>query len=255
MIKQGKLEFPQYDSFIGFDAEWTKNYKIKNGNKPFCFSFISINKKDLSFENLRSNQFYFKYVQFYCENELETDDLVCHANETLNEILACLDTSILCGHQISSDLSVLRNSANNTQSSSIKNISKAIFLWQNRKTNGVVFDTRYDVSKPFLGKSRRLVDMCNDFRLNVEQPELGKASMTKLQNIYYSNNETTIRERISVLNLRHCLSTILLTWLGTTLVDKPFETQINVNNVIRNVLGADFNWVQSEAFSQLFVER
>ena len=32
MIVKGKLPFPISDSLIGFDAEWTKNYKIKNGN-------------------------------------------------------------------------------------------------------------------------------------------------------------------------------------------------------------------------------
>lgn len=25
---------------ISLDTEWTKNYKIKNGNKPFAFSII-----------------------------------------------------------------------------------------------------------------------------------------------------------------------------------------------------------------------
>lgn len=38
MIVKGKLPFPISDSLIGFDAEWTKNYKIKNGNVPFFYS-------------------------------------------------------------------------------------------------------------------------------------------------------------------------------------------------------------------------
>lgn len=37
MIVKGKLPFPISDSLIGFDAEWTKNYKIKMEMYHFVF--------------------------------------------------------------------------------------------------------------------------------------------------------------------------------------------------------------------------
>ena len=80
MIVKGKLPFPISDSLIGFDAEWTKNYKIKNGNVPFCFSIVAVKRKSITMEHLVNGNIQFEYMQFYCENKEETVDLIKNAN-------------------------------------------------------------------------------------------------------------------------------------------------------------------------------
>ena len=125
--------------------------------------------------------------------------------------------------------------------------------WRKRKENNPthVMDTRYDIVKTFLGKSRRLVDMCNDFDLDVTQPELKKMSMTKLQNIFYETKDENIYERISVMNLRHSLCAIILYWLDGKIDNAEQRKAININKSVYNCLKCDFSWVASKEFSVL----
>ena len=246
MIKRGNLKFPANNCIIGFDAEWTKNYKIKNGNIPFCFSAVSVREKDFSIEKLLSGSILFEYIQYYCEDNNELKKLISKANYILSEIMNNLNNCILCGHQLSSDFNVFLNIARAYNFNEADSIARIISLWRERKTKTEIFDTRYDISRSFLGKSRRLVDMCIDFNLDVRQPELGNSSMTKLQNHYYDINETTIRERLSVMNLRHSFSATVLTWLNKQLTDTPHNKQININKTISNRTWGRF-WVDSLA--------
>ncbi len=251
MIRKGSPSLPINNCIIGFDAEWTKNYKIKNGNVPFCFSAVSIKRSNLTITNLRSGKISFEYVQFYCEDRNEIKELISNANSFFSAIINSLDYSLVSGHQLSSDFSVFLNIANALGSNNAKNIAKIVSLWRDRKNNRTIFDTRYDIDKPFLGKSRRLVDMCTDFNLDVQQPELANKSMTKLQNQYYDTKEAIIRERLSVMNLRHSFSAVVLTLLNEQLTDTPIAEKINLNKTLNNMLHSDFKWINTPEFKSL----
>lgn len=253
MLIKGNLRGIPNDYVIGFDAEWTKNYKIKNGNIPFCFSVIAIKNGTMSFEALESGDIHFDYIQYYCETPEEFRDLVILAEKWSSEILGVLNNCILCGHQISSDFSVLHNIGK------AYNISPLMFLeeirveWKNRKTvlPMHIIDTRYDIKQDFLGKSRRLVDVCNDFLLDVTQPELKKSSMTKLQNTFYETHDMNIFERISVMNLRHSLCAVVLYWLNEKIRCADERKCININKSVYKCLKEDFDWIGSKEFMSL----
>ncbi len=253
MKKKGSLSDITSHCIIGFDAEWTKNYKIKNGNIPFCFSVVTVGGQELSFNKLNKGNIKFKYIQYYCENREDFKELVAIANLWLDKILNVLDNSVLCGHQISSDFSVLYNFGVANDVGSLIHIERIREEWRKRKENNPVhiMDTRYDIVQTFLGESRRLVDMCNDFELDVTQPELKKLSMTKLQNIFYETKDENIYERISVMNLRHSLCAVVLYWLNGKINNAEQRKPLNINKSIYNCLKGDFSWVASKEFSVL----
>lgn len=253
MIKKGTLTFPISDCFIGFDAEWTKNYKIKNGNVPFCFSIVSVCKQDIDIIKLKEGDIKFKYVQFYCQYKEETNELIKLSNINAEHILSALNSSTLCGHQVSSDFSVLYNLGKANSLKELSNIKKLQETWHKRRNQQFpqIVDTRYDVEQVFMGKSRRLVDMCNDFLLDVSQPELRKSSMTKLQNDFYECGDNTLYERIAVMNLRHSLCAIVLCWLNKMVNEGLQITPVNINKTVFKVLQNDFNWITSTEFLKL----
>lgn len=254
---KGTLTKINSNCLVGFDAEWTKNYREKNGNVPFCFSIIEINKEDINFNKLKNGNIFFKYIQYYCDEKEEFEQLVALADLWSNKIIKSFENSVLCGHQISSDFSVLYNIGISKKLDTLSNIEELRKLWKNRREDeqiGIV-DTRYDISKPFLGKSRRLVDMCNDFMLDVTQPELKNKSMTELQNQYYGNKDEEIYERIAVMNLRHSLCATVLYWLSLKIMDASHRKKININQTIYNCLKTDFKWVNSEEFESLIPKK
>lgn len=51
------------------------------------------------------------------------------------------------------------------------------------------------------------VDVCAELRLDVTQPELRGSSMTALHRRWPQDGDVAAREKITVLNLRHSLST------------------------------------------------
>lgn len=253
MKKKGSLSDIAGNCLIGFDAEWTKNYKIKNGNVPFCFSIITVDDQELNFDKLLKGNIKFKYIQYYCESREDFKELVMIADFWLERILKVLGNSVLCGHQISSDFSVLYNIGVAYDIESLKHIEQMRVEWRKRKDNNSVhvIDTRYDIDQTFLGKSRRLVDMCNDFGLDVTQPELKNMSMTKLQNNFYETKDENIYERISVMNLRHSLCAVVLYWLNGRIGNAEQRKPININKSVYNCLKNDFSWVVSKEFSIL----
>jgi hypothetical protein len=68
----------------------------------------------------------------------------------------------------------------------------------------------HDAGHVLACQSRRLVDVCADLRLDVTQPELRGTSMTALHRRWLELADTTAREKITVLNLRHSLSTAMV---------------------------------------------
>jgi len=228
------------------DVEWSKNYRVRNGNRPFCYSVVYLavphrrRLVDLACQT-------FAYTSVYVEGDDETAELVRLADLDLRVALAGADR--IAGHQLSSDLAVLSANA----SGGAAGVLAAREAWHGRRDEPVparrVIDTRYDSGHILRCRSRRLVDVCTSLDLDVSQPELRGISMTALHREWLLNRDDIARERISVLNLRHSVSTALValraagrgTWDGT----------LNVNRLLRAQLEGAFDWFGSPAFARL----
>lgn len=234
---------------VGFDLEWTKNYKIKNGNKPFCFSFVFFPESvNLS---AAEEQLDFGFYLRYTEREEDIEDLIREANRILGNFLDHSGTITIVGHQLSSDISVILNYPHGKQKD---NFIRLKTLWQERKQvlpkkrNLKVFDSRYDLEVLLNGKSRRLVDVCEECRLEVAQPEIS-SSMTKMQNDFYVSGEINIMEKLSTLNIRHSLSAAILFLMHR---DKcKVSVSINVNRILLRNLADQFSYVNGKEFEKL----
>lgn len=233
---------------IGFDLEWTKNYKVKNGNKPFCFSFVFFEK--LTRPTAIERDLEFGFYSCYCEESEDARLLVKKVDELLGKFLKLGIQITIVGHQLSSDIAVI---INYTGEENAPNFVKLRELWRNRKiVMGKdqlveVFDSRYDLTS-LSQKSRRLVDVCDECGLVVDQPEI-VSSMTKMQNDFYDGGDTKIMEMFSVLNIRHSLSAIILFLLSQR--RSKLKKKMNVNKILFRNLEKYFAYVGTEAFKKL----
>ena len=235
---------PQHTRLIAsFDAEWTKNYRIRNGNQPFCYSmvYVAIPKRGT---RLRPEDLRFWFRAAYVAPDTPTQKLIDAADAEFGDALQRAE--ILAGHQLSSDLSVLRNAS----CKHLSNIMAAYAAWSARRTTDTpaVIDTRYDIDGLVDCTSRRLVDVCTALNLQVYQPELA-GSMTHMQQEYLISGAQDIRERLAVLNLRHSLTAaiVALRRLGYYQWRKP----VNVNPALRDNLSGFYDYVGSAAFMAL----
>lgn len=232
-------------ALIGYDLEWTKNYRIKNGNRAFCFSFVTIDKEAAVDESLK-----FGVEARYAETESEAHRIVIETERILKKLAGKRNVKII-GHQLSSDISVLIQN----QPRPMPSIMALRESWHARKDmltpiqDFRVFDTRYDMDSFFRKKSRRLVDVCSECNLGVEQPELKNKSMTKMHKEYLENGNSDSMERLLTLNIRHSLSAILVYLCG--LNGKTMKKEINVNSILHKTLKTTIPYVGSEEFSSL----
>ncbi len=247
ITKEKNLFFLQKkkNKIVSFDVEWTKNYRIKKGNKSFCFSLVffdNFSKKLVKEEDIR-----FGFQMAYAQNLLEIKKITTLAEEKLSFFLK--NNFLFIGHQLCSDLSVLR--AYGSQSHNLIKLQK---IWKRRKSPNYsrLFDSRFDI-KTLKNKSRRLVDVCEELNLIVTQPELKGSSMTSMQNNFYNTKEKLLYEKIAVLNIRHSLSTGLIYLLLTKKI--KWLRKINVNQILYNNIKDDFSYINSPEFIQLLDEK
>src|SRR5216683_2596332 len=234
MIVSGNLPSPGIVSVrppgmvlvAGVDVEWSKNYRIRGGNVPFCYSSA------------------------YVHDIGETQDLATRAGLALGSVLR--DADLIAGHQLSSDLAVLASAS----PLPITGVAAARAAWHQRRqatTGGRrIVDTRYDAGHVLACPSRRLVDVCADLRLDVTQPELRGTSMTALHRRWLETQDMTAREKITVLNLRHSLSTAIVAAHAAGL--GRWQGGLNVNRLLAAGLGGAFGWLASPEFTALLGE-
>lgn len=232
---------------LAVDTEWTKNYKVKNGNKPFNFSIILFNHIDI--EELKKYNLEFKFVSGYIETEEDIPELITMINEYLNPHII----KKIIGHQVISDLYTFYHYSEHFKNVKTDNIAIWISFFKERLINHRIFDTRFDVKNYLTGKSRRLVDVCYEMRiLNQEdlyhQPEL-KKSMTAMQNTYMVNHDKEIYEKLSVLNLRHSLSTMLVYEIYRS--GEKLSRRMNINKILYNNLKDYFDYINTKEFQEL----
>ncbi len=236
---------PGTSLLASIDVEWSKNYRVKGGNVPFCFSVAWLSLPDGDSALTDTNGFW--YTSAYVEDDAERSDLITTASSALEGVAH--HASVVTGHQLCSDLAVLAASANGNQAA----IETARDAWRQRRQAGPgqpsYLDTRYDTGHVLACQSRRLVDVCNDLSLDVTQPELRGASMTALHRRWTEGGDTTAREKITVLNLRHSLSTAIVAARAAGLAH--WQPGLNVNRMLAAQLGSELSWTASPAFTML----
>lgn len=218
------------------DVEWTKNYRVKNGSTPFCYSIVWLTSGPA--------EPVFRYRSIYVESAEETQDLIQTADRDLGALAQT--STLIAGHQLCSDLATLANAAHHPT----PGIEKLRQRWRARRTTRPVplVDTRYDLGHLLVGSSRRLVDVCTELGLDVTQPELRGTSMTALHRRWLQHGDPLDRERITVLNLRHSLSTALIAHQPHT-AQRP--ATLNVNDLLFRTLSDAIGWTRSPHFTRL----
>lgn len=224
------------------DVEWSKNYKIKNGNRAFCYSIVWVEipqrRKATELAEVR-----WGFTSAYLEDDTERADLIDLVATDLTAAFA--DANYVTGHQLYSDLAVLAANAETVP----KSISAAQEAWRDRRSDRKVIDTRFDAGDILAGQSRRLVDVCTELNLDVTQPELARKSMTALHRDWLAAGDTEARERVSVLNLRHSLSTALVALRATN--HGTWTGKLNTNRMLADKLRGTFDWIDNPTFQQL----
>jgi len=232
--------------WASIDVEWTKNYRVKNGNRPFCYSVVYAALPNVG-ASVDLTVLPFSYTSVYVEDPDETGALLASANDAVNTVFAAAD--YITGHQFTSDLGVLANASPEPLTA----VATARETWLNRRAGELaerrIVDTRYDTNHILTCKSRRLVDVCTELQLDVTQPELRGTSMTALHRAYLDKGSIEARERVSVLNLRHSLSTGLVALRATGRAH--WSDTINVNRLLADQLDGSFAWLTHPTFTDL----
>jgi hypothetical protein len=241
---------PRTRMLAAIDVEWSKNYRIRGGNVPFCYSVIwlplPVNGASTGLDTGR-----FWYTSAYVEDTSECADLVARADATLRCLLG--NASLIAGHQLCSDLAVLAAAAAGARPPAV---AAAAAAWRQRRQEHSgqprFVDTRYDAGHILGCQSRRLVDVCADLRLDVTQPELRGTSMTALHRRWLELGDITAREKITVLNLRHSLSTAIVAARAAGLAH--WQPGLNVNRLLADGLDCAFGWLAHPVFAALLGE-
>ncbi|MEE1764398.1 hypothetical protein [Streptomyces sp. SP18BB07] len=230
------------------DAEWTKNYRIKNGNKPFCFSITWLDLPSDTPADVTTVPF--EYTAVYVDDPGEMDALVTLAAQTVETAAESAD--FITGHQFCSDLAVL---AANAPDGALPALTYARAQWMQRRQDSDedtarYLDTRYDAGHILTGTSRRLVDVCTELGLDVTQPELRSASMPALHRRWTEDGDAEGRERVSVLNLRHSLSTAYVAARTAGVGHWPADG-FNVNRALAEHAQGAWSWLEHPTFTRL----
>lgn len=216
---------------------------------PFCYSVVWLTIPEGGHNEVDLAAVPWWWSSTYVEDPEETLDLIAAVDVTLGTVLA--DGAQLVGHQLSSDLGVLAGAAIGRQP--IPGVITARTAWHDRRNaqGRPVLDTRYDTDDLLVGhgRSRRLVDVCTTLGLNVTQPELRGISMTALHRRWHETGNHEARERITVLNLRHSLSTGLVAARACTA--GRWQEPLNVNSLLAAELRDRFIYLSTPTFRAL----
>ncbi len=230
------------------DVEWSKNYRITNGNRAFCYSIVWLRLPARATRLVRLTAgLAFQTTSVYLDNDDERTELVAMAAADIAAATEAAD--LIAGHQLCTDLAVLSANAGPKVPAALTAARQA---WHERRTDSDrrIIDTRFDAGHLLAGASRRLVDVCAELDLDVTQPELARRSMTALHRDWLTSADTEARERVTVLNLRHSLSTALVALRAAGRV--AWTGPLNVNAMIAKRLPArQVGWVAHPTFRAL----
>jgi hypothetical protein len=229
------------------DVEWTKNYRIKNGQRPFCYSIVWLDMPADGAADMSVMPF--EWTSVYLDDPDEMDGLV---RKAANTVATAADSAhIITGHQFCADLSVLEATAPDDARGTLAGAREQ---WRQRRDpapdTSYYLDTRYDAGHLLTGASRRLVDVCTELGLDVTQPELQRVSMPAWHRRWLNEGQAEGRERVSVLNLRHSLSTAYVAALTADLGHLP-PAGMNVNRALAHGAQGAWDWLTNPTFTAL----
>jgi hypothetical protein len=92
--------------------------------------------------------------------------------------------------------------------------------------------------------------VCTELGLDVTQPELRGTSMTALHRRWLEHGEAPAREKISVLNVRHSLSTAYVAAHAAGLAHWDMRG-FNVNQSLATGTAGAWDWLTSPTFTDL----
>ncbi|MDG4797184.1 hypothetical protein [Micromonospora sp. WMMD1082] len=232
------------------DVEWSKNYRIKNGNRAFCYSIVwlAVPASDQPVRLAGGMPFWSTSV--YLDHDEERPELVEAAAADIGAAVASAD--LIVGHQLCSDLAVLAANAGDAVPAAVPAARRA---WHERRADPArrVVDTRFDAGHVLSGASRRLVDVCGELRLDVTQPELARKSMTALHRDWLERGDTEARERVTVLNLRHSLSAAYVALRAAGHL--TWRAPLNVNANLAAQWAGRVAWLDHPTFRELLTRR
>lgn len=241
---------PGHRLVASIDVEWSKNYRIKNGNRAFCYSIVWL-ALPVSDQPIRLRAgLPFWSTSVYLERDSERADLVEAAAADIGAAITMAD--IVVGHQLCSDLAVLIANAGSAVPSSLNAAQRA---WHQRRSEPArrVIDTRFDTGHVLSNASRRLVDVCAELRLDVTQPELARKSMTALHRDWLERGEVQARERVTVLNLRHSLSAAYVALHAAGHL--AWRAPLNINANLASQWAGRVGWLEHPTFRALVTPR
>lgn len=232
------------------DVEWSKNYRIKDGNRSFCYSIVWLAVPASDQPTRLTGGLPFWSTSVYLDRDQERPELVRAAAADINAAITGAD--LIVGHQLCSDLAVLTANAGDAVPTALTAARQA---WHDRRTDPDrrVLDTRFDAGHVLSGTSRRLVDVCGELRLDVTQPELARKSMTALHRDWLERGDIEARERVTVLNLRHSLSAAYVALRATD--NLTWRTPLNVNANLAAQWAGRAAWLDHPTFRDLLPRR
>jgi hypothetical protein len=229
------------------DVEWSKNYRVKDGNRAFCYSIVWL---AVPFADQRVqvtvSGLPFWSTSVYLDRDRERLELVEAAAADIGAAVTSAD--LMVGHQLCSDLAVLSANAGDAVPAALPAARRA---WRERRSDPThrVLDTRFDAGHVLSGASRRLVDVCGELRMDVTQPELARKSMTALHRDWLERGDAEARERVTVLNLRHSLSAAYVALRARGGVSWPVPLNVNAN--LASQWAGRVGWLEHPTFRQL----
>lgn len=229
------------------DVEWSKNYRIKDGNQAFCYSIVwlAVPLADQPAQ-VTSIGLPFWSTSVYLDHDRERPALIEAAAADIGAAVTGADLTV--GHQLCSDLAVLSANAGDAVPAALPAARRA---WHERRSDPTqrVLDTRFDAGHVLSGASRRLVDVCGELRMDVTQPELARKSMTALHRDWLERGDTEARERVTVLNLRHSLSAAYVALRARA--DLSWRAPLNVNANLASHWAGRVAWLDHPTFREL----
>ena len=231
------------------DVEWSKNYRVKDGNVPFCFSVAWLALPAGRWHAVTDTT-RFWYTSAYVEDDRERGDLISAADAALEVHRQPRKP----GHRAPAVQRPRRPGRLSRRATAGDRGRGNAWRQRRRPLPGQprYLDTRYDAGHVLACQSRRLVDVCADLRLDVTQPELRGASMTALHRRWTEHGDTTAREKITVLNLRHSLSTAIVAARAAGLA--PLAARPERQPAAGRRAGQRIGWTASPAFTALLGE-
>lgn len=197
---------------VAIDTEWAKNWKAAEKFVPFCATVHVLYPPDAP-EILDPDRWAMDAELYF----RSVDESVQDYAEAVDRILArqLSGPTVVVGHQITSDLHVLRQLAGIR----LPAVESVLAGFAARRTlldgckDVIVRDTRYDIASRQTGNgAEKLRNVSLRLRVFAVQNELRVGSLTKIFNQFRIDGDRGKMERLIVLNWRHALQTALV-WL------------------------------------------